>query len=70
MNLTLSHLSGHTSLKYQVKSHTNIKCNLNTYPFLHMAVMRYKGYVTYGIRARVEKLGPIGLKMLPHALFN
>ena len=35
-----------------------------------MAVMRYKGYVTYGIRARVEKLGPIGLKMLPHALFN
>ena len=48
--LTLSHLSGHTSLKYHVKSDTNIidsfsvAVKLIIYPFSHMVVVRYKGY--------------------------
>ena len=30
----------------------------NTYLFSHLAALGYKGYVTYGIRAQVEALGP------------
>ena len=32
-------------------------------------VKRFMGYITYGIRARVETLRPIGLKILQHVLF-
>ena len=31
-----------------------------------LVALRDKRYITYGIRARVETLGPFGLKMLPH----
>ena len=43
---------------------------VKTLPFSHVMALRYKGDITDGIRAIVETLGPIGLKMLPHALFN
>ena len=42
----------------------------NLPPPLHIMASRYYRYTTYGIRARVEKLRPIGLKMLPHACLN
>ena len=37
--------------------------------FPHINGIGYKGYVTDGIKARVEMLRPIGLKMLPHVSF-
>ena len=63
-------------MKYRVKSDTNMidsfdsNSEKNFYPLLHIMASRYDRYITYGIRARVETLRPIGLKMLPHALFN
>ena len=38
-------------------------------PFSHITTLGYERYVTYGIRARVEMLGPIGLKMILHVSF-
>ena len=38
-------------------------------PSSRIATMRYMGFLTGGIRARVETLRPIGLKMFPHILF-
>ena len=64
--LTLSNLIGHVSWKSHVKSDTNIIYSFcsNTktkhfYPFSHIMALRYRWYVTDGIRARVETLGPI-----------
>ena len=34
------------------------KKKIITPPFPHITILRYKGYATYGIRARVETLGP------------
>ena len=41
----------------------------NLPPPLHIMASGYHRYITYGIRARVETLGPIGLKMFLHILF-
>ena len=35
----------------------------NFAPLSPIMVSRYKRYITYGIRARVKTLGPIGFKM-------
>ena len=35
------------------------------YPFSHIMASRYKRYITYGMRARVETLGPIWAQNTP-----
>ena len=63
--LSLLNLTRHASLKCHVKVDTNMIdtfCSNNetksSTPFQHLMALRYKGYATGGIRARVETLGP------------
>ena len=69
--LTLSNLIGHASLKFHVKSSTNridSFCSNNETKissFSYTTTLRYKGYVTDGVRARVETLGPIWAQNAP-----
>ena len=39
------------------------------YPISHLMTPRYKGSVTYGIKARVESSSLFGLKLIPHISF-
>ena len=38
-------------------------------PFSPVMAWRYERYITYGIRARVERSGLFGFKLIPHISF-
>ena len=58
ISLTFSNWMEHTSFPTNLIDSFCSSSEVKILPFSHLMALRYKRFTTYGIRARVETLGP------------